>query len=104
MGTSAWYAPGAAAAQMVEAVLKDSKRVFPVCTHLTGQYGLNEIYLGVPVILSRNGIEQIIELDLNKEEKKLVYVSANAVQQLMITLDDMDIFQEKFGRAFPVKI
>ena len=104
MGTSAWYAPGAAAAQMVEAVLKDSKRVFPVCTHLTGQYGLNEIYLGVPVILSRNGIEKIIELDLNKEEKKLVYVSANAVQQLMITLDDMDIFQEKFGRAFPVKI
>ena len=64
MGTSAWYAPGAAAAQMVEAIVRDQKRVFPVCAWLTGEYGLNDIYLGVPCVLGKEGIEKIIELNL----------------------------------------
>src|SRR3954464_8582903 len=68
MGTSAWYAPGAAAAQMVKAIVKDSKRIFPCCALLNGQYGLKDIYLGVPVKLGKKGIEEIIELKLNKDE------------------------------------
>ena len=63
LGTSAWYAPGAAAAQMVEAIVRDQRRVFPCCAWLTGEYGVNDLYLGVPVILGKNGIERIIELD-----------------------------------------
>lgn len=76
LGTSAWYAPGAAAAQMVEAIVRDQKRVFPVCTWLQGEYGMNDIYLGVPVILGKNGVEKIIELQLNDEEKALLNESA----------------------------
>ena len=62
MGTSAWYAPGAAAAQMVESIIRDQRRIFPVCVKLDGEYGINDCYLGVPVILGSNGIEKIIEL------------------------------------------
>jgi len=91
MGTSAWYAPGAAAAQMVEAIVKDQRRVFPVCSLLNGEYGLDNIYLGVPVILGKNGIERIIEVDLNDEEKKLLNESAVAVKGVMKVLDDMNI-------------
>ena len=68
LGTSAWYAPGAAAAQMVEAIVRDQKRIFPVCAWLTGEYGLKDIYLGVPVVLGKNGIERIIELGKSKFE------------------------------------
>ena len=68
LGTSAWYAPGAAAAQMVEAIIKNENRIFPVCALLNGEYGLHNIYLGVPVKLGKNGIEQIIELQLNNDE------------------------------------
>lgn len=90
LGTSAWYAPGAAAAQMVEAIVKDQKRIFPVCAWLNGQYGLKDMYLGVPVKLGINGIEEIIELDLNEEEKGLLYESANAVREVMEVLDNMN--------------
>ena len=90
LGTSAWYAPGAAAAQMVEAILKDERRIFPVCAWLTGQYNLNDIYLGVPVVLGKNGIEKIIELDLNEAEQKLVEESAGHVREVMNVLDGMD--------------
>jgi len=83
LGTSAWYAPGAAAAQMVEAIVRDQKRIFPVCAWLTGEYGLKDIYLGVPVVLGKNGIEKIIELDLNAEEKALLDESAKAVKDVM---------------------
>lgn len=83
MGTSAWYAPGAAAAQMVEAILKDEKRVFPCCAMLDGQYGLKDICLGVPVKLGRKGIEQIIELKLDAEEMKLLKNSATAVAEVI---------------------
>ncbi len=89
MGTSAWYAPGAAAAQMVEAVIKDQKRIFPCCAWLNGEYGLKDIYLGVPVKLGRKGIEQIIELKLNADEKKLLEESAKAVKEVMGVLDTM---------------
>ena len=89
MGTSAWYAPGAAAAQMVESIIRDQKRIFPVCTWLQGEYGLKEIYMGVPVVLGKSGIEKIIELKLNAEEMKLVNESAKAVKEVMEVLDKL---------------
>jgi malate dehydrogenase len=91
LGTSAWYAPGAAAAQMVEAIVRDQRRVFPVCAYLNGEYGMKDIFLGVPVILGENGIEKIIELDLNDDEKALLSDSAKAVRSVMDVLDGMDI-------------
>jgi len=92
LGTSAWYAPGASAAQMVEAIVKDQKRIFPVCAMLNGEYGMENIALGVPVKLGKNGIEKIIELKLNDEEKALLEGSAEHVRAVMKTLDDMNLF------------
>jgi malate dehydrogenase len=89
LGTSAWYAPGASAAQMVEAIIRDQKRILPVCAWLQGEYGLNGVYMGVPVKLGRNGIEEIIELKLNKDEMALVNDSAKAVREVMGVLDGM---------------
>lgn len=89
LGTSAWYAPGAAAAQMVEAIVRDQKRIFPVCAWLQGEYGLKDIYLGVPVVLGKAGIEKIIELQLNDAEKALLEESAVAVRGVMDVLDNM---------------
>ena len=89
LGTSAWYAPGSAAAQMVEAIIRDQKRVFPVCAMLNGEYGLKNIFLGVPVILGKGGIEKIIELKLNDDEMKLVNQSAKAVKEVMDVLDNL---------------
>ncbi len=91
MGTSAWYAPGAAAAQMVEAIVRNQRRVFPVCAWLTGEYGLKDIYLGVPVILGKNGIEKVIELKLNDAEMELLKNSAVAVKEVCDVLDNMNI-------------
>ena len=90
MGTSAWYAPGAAAAQMVESIVRDQKRIFPVCAWLQGEYGMNDIYLGVPVVLGKNGIEKIIELKLNEDEKTLLTDSAKAVKEVMGVLDELN--------------
>ncbi|MCG8578818.1 MAG: malate dehydrogenase [Bacteroidales bacterium] len=87
MGTSAWYAPGSAAAQMVEAIVRDQKRVFPVCIKLDGEYGINDCYLGVPVILGKNGVEKVIELDLNADEKELLETSRKHVLEVMNVLD-----------------
>ena len=92
MGTSAWYAPGAAAAQMVEAIVRNSRRVFPVCAMLNGEYGMKDIYLGVPVILGKNGIEKIVEVKLNEDERQLLEKSAGAVKSVMKVLDDMKMF------------
>lgn len=89
MGTSAWYAPGSAAAQMVEAIVKDQRRVFPVCIKLEGEYGIKDCYLGVPVVLGKNGVEKIIELDLNAEEKILMESSRKAVREVMDVLDKL---------------
>ncbi len=91
MGTSAWYAPGAAAAQMVEAIVRDQKRIFPVCAWLQGEYGEKDVYLGVPVKLGKNGIEEIIELKLNKDEKDLLTKSSIAVKEVMSVLDNMAV-------------
>jgi malate dehydrogenase len=87
LGTSAWYAPGAAAAQMVEAIVKNENRIYPCCALLNGEYGHKGIYLGVPVMLGKNGIEKIIELKLDAAEKALLDSSANAVRQVMDVLD-----------------
>lgn len=87
LGTSAWYAPGAAAAQMVESICKNEKRIYPCCAWLTGQYGLENIYLGVPVQLGKNGIEKIIELKLNEKETELLKSSAGHVREVMGVLD-----------------
>jgi len=92
LGTSAWYAPGAAAAQMVEAILKDQKRVFPVCTMLNGEYGMKNIAMGVPVKLGKNGIEEIIELKLNDEEMGMLKESEVHVKTVMDILDKMELF------------
>tara|TARA_B100000965_G_scaffold14120_2_gene10583 strand:- start:2160 stop:3089 length:930 start_codon:yes stop_codon:yes gene_type:complete len=89
MGTSAWYAPGAAAAQMVEAIIKNQKRIFPVCVKLNGEYNINDCYLGVPVILGKNGIEKVIELDLNSDEIELLEDSRKHVMEVMSILDNL---------------
>lgn len=85
MGTSAWYAPGAAAAQMVEAIMLDQNRIFPCAVKLDGEYGIEDLFLGVPVKLGHGGIKEIIEVDLNKEERDLLDKSASAVRS---TMDD----------------
>lgn len=90
MGTSAWYAPGSAAAQMAESIVRDQRRVFPVCVQLDGEYGINNCYLGVPVILGKNGIEKVIELDLNDEEKASLKTSEGHVREVMSVLDAMN--------------
>lgn len=89
MGTSAWYAPGSAAAQMVEAIVKDQRRVLPVCVQLDGEYGIRNCYLGVPVVLGKNGIERVIELDLNAEEKAMLETSRKHVREVMEVLDNL---------------
>ncbi len=91
MGTSAWYAPGSAAAQMVEAIVLDQKRIFPCCVKLEGEYGLDNMFVGVPVKLGKNGVEQIIEVGLNDQEKELLNNSAHAVKKIMDVLDGMNI-------------
>jgi malate dehydrogenase len=83
MGTSAWYAPGAAAAQMVEAIMLDQNRVFPCAAHLNGEYGQKDLFLGVPVKLGEGGIKEIIEVDLNDEEQQLLDESADHVHSVL---------------------
>lgn len=82
LGTSAWYAPGTAAAQMVEAIMRDQKRVFPCSTFLNGPYDLHDICVGVPVKLGKNGIEEILELELEDSEMQLLHESAEAVRSM----------------------
>ncbi|MBR9999576.1 MAG: malate dehydrogenase, partial [Cyclobacteriaceae bacterium] len=90
MGTSAWYAPGAAAAQMAEAIVRDQRRIFPVCLKLEGEYGIDNCYLGAPVILGKNGIEKVIELKLNDEEMALLKTSEGHVREVMEVLDKIN--------------
>jgi malate dehydrogenase len=92
MGTSAWYAPGSAAALMAESIVRDQKRVFPCCALLTGEYGLSDVYLGVPVVLGKDGVEKIIEVKLDEEEKNNLVLSCNSVKEVMKVLDDMKLF------------
>lgn len=87
MGTSAWYAPGAAAAEMTEAIIKDSGRVLPCAAYVDGEYGLNDMFIGVPIRLGRNGVEEIIEVELNEEEQALMTTSAQHVRENLETLE-----------------
>ena len=89
MGTSAWYAPGAAAAQMVESILKNENRIYPCCALLNGEYNLHGVFVGVPVKLGANGIEQLIELKLNDAEMALLIDSADQVRQVMEVYDGL---------------
>jgi malate dehydrogenase len=86
---SAFYAPSAAATNMVEAVIKDTKRILPACAYLDGEYGKNDIYLGVPVKLGKRGIEEIIELKLSGEERKALDKSADAVISGIASLKEL---------------
>jgi malate dehydrogenase len=83
LGTSAWYAPGAASAQMVDAVMLDEKRVLPCTAYLEGEYGIDGLYMGVPVKLGAGGIEQIVEVDLTDEEETALQASAEAVREVV---------------------
>ena len=80
--TSAWYAPGASAVEMVEAILKDKRKILPCAAFLQGEYGINNLYVGVPVKLGHNGMEQIIQIKLTEEEKTALNKSAGAVKEL----------------------
>ena len=89
MGTSAWYAPGAAAAQMVEAIVKDEKRIFPCCVNLNGEYGLKDVFVGVPVKLGKEGVSQIIDLKLTSSEMEMLNASADEVRSMMAVYDGL---------------
>jgi malate dehydrogenase len=82
IGTSAWYAPGAAAAKTVESILRDQKRILPSCVYLEGEYGQQDICLNVPVIIGREGVEQVIQLPLNEAEQAKFDASAKAVREV----------------------
>ena len=86
LGTSAWYAPGAASAQMVDAVCLDEKRVLACTAYLQGEYGIDALYMGVPVRLGADGIEEILEVDLTDDEQKMLQASADAVREVVAVL------------------
>jgi len=83
LGTSAWYAPGAAAAQMVDSIMLDEKRILPCTAYLEGEYGIDGLYMGVPVRLGRGGIEEIVELELSEDEQTMLNESADAVREVV---------------------
>jgi malate dehydrogenase len=89
LGTSAWYAPGAAGAALVASIVRDEKRVFPCCVALNGEYGQSDICLGVPVVVGKNGWEKIVTLDLNEAEQAEFNKSAAAVRSMNAVLDTL---------------
>ena len=89
LGTSAWYAPGAAGAYVVESIIRDQKKVVPCCAYLEGEYGQQDICIGVPVVLGKNGIEKVLELNLNADEKALFEKSAEAVRKTNAILKEI---------------
>jgi malate dehydrogenase len=91
IGTSAWYAPGAAGAILVESIVRDQKKVFPCCVYLDGEYGQKDICMGVPVVIGRNGWEKIIDYKLDAEEQALFNKSAEAVRNMNSVLDTLTI-------------
>lgn len=91
MGTSAWYAPGAAAAQMVEAILLDQNRIFPCAAMLKGEYGVHDLYVGVPVKLGTGGVKEIVEVDLDADEKKLLDESVEHVKAVMSDFEKLNV-------------
>jgi malate dehydrogenase len=91
LGTSAWYAPGAAGAALVEAIVRDEKKLFTCCVSLEGEYGQNDICLGVPVVIGKNGWEKIVDYKLNEEEQTAFNKSAEAVRSMNIVLSTLSI-------------
>jgi len=91
LGTSAWYAPGAAGAALVETIARDQQRIIPCCVYLEGEYGQRDICLGVPVVIGRNGWESIVDYDLNDEEKALFAKSADAVRNMNNVLSTLPV-------------
>jgi malate dehydrogenase len=86
LGTSAWYAPGAAVAQMVESLMLDEKRVLPCTALLEGEYGIDGLYMGVPVVLGSEGVERVVELELSADERAELHSSADAVREVVAVL------------------
>lgn len=91
LGTSAWYAPGAAGAFVVESIIKNQKKLIPSCVALEGEYGQNDICIGVPTIIGRNGVEKIVELELNADEKALFVASTDAVRKTNDVLKEINV-------------
>lgn len=91
LGTSAWYAPGAAGAYVVESILRDQKKVVPCCVYLEGEYGQNDICIGVPVVLGKNGVEKVLDYKLNSEEQALFNKSADAVRSMNSVLVELGV-------------
>ena len=91
LGTSAWYAPGAAVSALVHSISCDMKKIFPCSVLLAGEYGLSDLCIGVPVVVGRNGVESIVQIDLNENEKYALQESANAVHQTNTLLADLKI-------------
>ena len=91
LGTSAWYAPGAAGAALVESIVRDEKKVFPCCVALDGEYGQSDICIGVPVVIGKNGIESIVDYKLNAEEQSAFDKSADAVRNMNGVLKELNI-------------
>ena len=88
LGTSAWYAPGASVAFLVDSILNDYKRMIPCSVLLEGEYGLNDICIGVPCIIGINGVESIVDIKLNETEQALLKESANKVQNMNAALNE----------------
>jgi len=91
LGTSAWYAPGAAGAALVEAIVRDEKKLFPCCVALEGEYGQSDICMGVPVVIGKNGWEKIVDYKLNEEEQAMFNKSADAVRNMNNVLVEMKL-------------
>ncbi len=91
LGTSAWYAPGAAAAYLTESIIHDQKKVIPCCVSLEGEYGQNDICIGVPCVIGKNGLEEILDYNLNDEEKALFEKSAAAVRGTNVVLKEIGV-------------
>ena len=92
LGTSAWYAPGAAVSSLVQSIACDQKKMFPCSVLLEGEFGLNDLTIGVPCILGRNGIEKIVEIDLDENEKALLAESAKGVKATNALLTELNLF------------
>ena len=91
LGTSAWMAPGAAASFLVESIIKDQKKMIPCAASLEGEYGMDDIMIGIPVIIGKNGIEKVVELELNEEEKAQLAASESAVRKTNAILTEMNL-------------
>ena len=91
LGTSAWYAPGAAGAALIEAIVRDEKKLFPCCVYLDGEYGQKDICIGVPVVIGKNGWEKMVDYKLNDEEQVAFNKSADVVRNMNDVLSTLSL-------------